>query len=131
MGLRWKGEEARHWRRTLQTGRVRLGNTLADCSVPLSFFLITASVRAGKLSHVHQPFHLRREHPARAVRTGQRAFGHDSGVKGADAVARAPRRFGEWLEEDYLVQQDDIPDEDVGNDGELIDPEARRKMLVR
>lgn len=39
--------------------------------------------------------------------------------------------FGAWLEEDYLVQQDDIPEEGTDDDGELIDPEARRKMLVR
>lgn len=38
-------------------------------------------------------------------------------------------RFGEFLEEDYLVQQDDGDYEDQA--GELIDPEARRKMLVR
>jgi hypothetical protein len=39
--------------------------------------------------------------------------------------------FGAWLEEDYLVQQDDIPEEGTDDEGELIDPEARRKMLVR
>ena len=49
-----------------------------------------------------------------------------------ECLVPSPRAsFGAWLEEDYLVQQDDIPEEGTDDEGELIDPEARRKMLVR